>query len=42
MTSIDEVRIGIIGVGQIGRHHLATYQNIPGARVVALCDLDAA
>jgi predicted dehydrogenase len=34
----DEVRIGIIGVGQIGKAHLATYQKIPGARVVALAD----
>jgi len=41
MSSTDEVRIGIIGVGQIGKHHLATYQKIPGARVVALCDNDA-
>jgi predicted dehydrogenase len=42
MSSTNEVRIGIIGVGQIGKHHLATYQKIPGARLVALCDLDAA
>ncbi len=36
----DEIRIGIIGVGQIGKHHLATWQKIPAARVVALCDID--
>ena len=36
--SDGEIRIGIIGVGQIGHHHLATYKTIPGARVVALCD----
>ena len=37
----DEVRIGIIGVGQIGKSHLATYQKIASARVVALADVNA-
>ncbi len=35
----DQVRIGIIGIGQIGKHHLRTYQEIPEAKVVAACDL---
>jgi predicted dehydrogenase len=38
----QEVRIGVIGVGQIGKVHLANYRKVPGARVVALCDVDAA
>jgi predicted dehydrogenase len=38
----DQIRIGIIGVGQIGRQHLASYQDIPDARVVALCGRNAA
>ncbi len=38
----EQVRIGIIGVGQIGKQHLATWQKIPAARVTALCDADAA
>jgi predicted dehydrogenase len=38
----EQIRIGIIGVGQIGKRHLAAWQKIPAARVVALCDADAA
>ena len=38
----EQVRIGIIGVGQIGKQHMAAWQKIPAARVTALCDLDAA
>ena len=37
----DEIRIGIIGIGQIGSRHLDMYQKIPGARVVALADVNA-
>lgn len=37
----DKVRIGIIGVGQIGKHHLRTYADIPEAEVVAVADLRA-
>jgi predicted dehydrogenase len=37
----EEIRIGIIGVGQIGKQHIAAYQKIPAARVVALCDSNA-
>ena len=32
------IRIGIIGVGQIGKRHLTNYQNIPGVELVALAD----
>ena len=35
----DKVRIGVIGVGQIGNHHLHTYSQIPEAQVVAVADL---
>jgi len=38
----DEVRIGIIGTGQIGKHHVAKYQPIPGATIVAVCDTNEA
>jgi predicted dehydrogenase len=37
----DEIRIGIIGIGQIGKRHLETYQKVPAARVVALADVNA-
>ncbi|MHC5033924.1 MAG: Gfo/Idh/MocA family protein [Planctomycetota bacterium] len=36
----DEVKLGIIGVGQIGKRHVRRYQAIPGARVTAVCDID--
>jgi predicted dehydrogenase len=37
----DKVRIGVIGVGMIGKHHLNIYQSkVPNAEVVALCDID--
>jgi predicted dehydrogenase len=35
----DAVRIGVIGAGQIGTHHLTTYRDIPEAEVVAVADL---
>jgi predicted dehydrogenase len=34
------VRLGIIGVGQIGKHHLDNYKKIPGVEMVALADID--
>jgi predicted dehydrogenase len=33
-------RIGIIGLGFMGRMHYDTYLKIPGAQVVAVCDAD--
>ena len=35
-----EVKIGVIGVGQIGKRHVDRYKSVPGARVVAICDID--
>jgi len=37
----DKIRIGVIGVGQIGKHHLNNYQKVDGAEVVALADINA-
>jgi predicted dehydrogenase len=36
----DPIRIGFVGVGQIGKFHLNSYAKIPEAKVVALCDID--
>ena len=33
-------RIGIIGLGFMGRVHYDTYSKVPGAQVVAVCDAD--
>lgn len=35
----DKVRIGIIGVGQIGKVHVERYKEAPEAEIVAVCDL---
>lgn len=38
----EKIRIGCIGVGQIGKHHLENYSKIEGAELVALADLNEA
>jgi predicted dehydrogenase len=38
----EDVRIGVIGVGQIGKVHLENYRKIPQAKVVALADVNGA
>ncbi|MBI1282555.1 MAG: gfo/Idh/MocA family oxidoreductase [Anaerolineaceae bacterium] len=38
----EPVRIGIIGVGQIGKHHLERYSKIPNAHIVAISDINEA
>jgi predicted dehydrogenase len=35
-----QIRIGIIGIGIIGKAHLQEYASIPGAEVVAICDIN--
>jgi len=38
----DTVGIGVIGLGGRGRDHLKYYSELPGARVVAICDVSQA
>ena len=39
----DKVRIGIIGVGQIGKRHVAYYQQkVKAADIVAIADINEA
>ncbi len=40
--SMECVRVGVIGVGQIGKRHLELYQEIEGVEVVAIADIDKA
>lgn len=40
LTRMEELRIGIIGCGQIARSHMKTYAGIKGARMVAVCDIN--
>jgi predicted dehydrogenase len=42
VSAPDKIRIGMIGVGQIGKSHLKRYAEIPGAEIVALADINAA
>jgi predicted dehydrogenase len=39
MAQQDKVRLGIIGVGQIGKRHIENYQKIAGANIVAVADV---
>jgi predicted dehydrogenase len=39
---IDKIRLGIIGVGQIGKRHVNTYRQIAGAEIVAVADINEA
>jgi predicted dehydrogenase len=39
---VRKIRIGCIGVGQIGKHHLENYSNIEDAEIVAIADVDEA
>ncbi|MBS3763336.1 MAG: Gfo/Idh/MocA family oxidoreductase [Planctomycetes bacterium] len=37
---MEPIKLGIIGVGQIGKRHLDRYADIPGAEMVAAADID--
>lgn len=39
-NKMRKIRIGIIGVGLIGKKHLDNYVKIEGAEVIAVCDID--
>lgn len=39
-ASTERARIGIIGVGQIGKYHLSNYSKIPEAEIVAVADVN--
>ena len=36
----EPVKVGLIGIGGMGRTHFDCYQNNPNAKVVAICDVD--
>ncbi len=38
----NRVRIGVIGTGQIGKHHLERYRSVPNAEIVAVADINEA
>lgn len=40
MRNMDNVRMGVIGVGSMGTHHVGYMKNIEGATLTAVCDID--
>ena len=42
MTSSERVRVGVIGVGQIGKRHVETYAAMPNVEIVAIADVNEA
>ncbi len=38
----EPIRLGIIGTGQIGKHHVRTYNEIADAQIVAVADINEA
>lgn len=40
MKQNKKIKVGIIGVGQIGKHHLENYKNISDAEVIAASDVN--
>ena len=42
MASNEKIKLGIIGVGQIGKQHVDAYQHIEGADIVAIADVNQA
>lgn len=41
-SAAEPIRLGIIGVGQIGKHHIREYARVPGAQIVAVADINEA
>jgi len=40
-VSDEPVRVGVVGVGALGRHHARVWASVPGARMVGIHDTDA-
>ena len=38
--SLKPIKIGVIGVGHLGKHHVKHYSRIPSVKLVGLYDLD--
>jgi len=39
---MKRVRVAVVGVGHLGKHHARLYKTLPGATLVGVCDSDAA
>jgi predicted dehydrogenase len=40
-VTLDRIKVGVIGVGYLGRHHARLYAELPGATLVGVADVDA-
>jgi len=38
---VDKVKVGVIGVGHLGRHHTRVYRQLPQAQLVGVHDIDS-
>jgi predicted dehydrogenase len=37
---MDKIKVGVIGVGHLGKHHARIYSQIPKAQLAGVCDID--
>lgn len=37
---MEEIRLGIVGLGRFARHHIDCLQQIPSVKIVAVCDIN--
>ena len=42
MSNLDPIRVGIVGVGQIGKQHVQSHAENPNAEIVAIADINEA
>ncbi len=36
---MEDIRIGVVGIGHLGNYHLEKYEKLPGCRITAVADL---
>ena len=37
---MKQLKVGVIGLGHLGKHHARIYNELPQAHLVGLCDID--
>ncbi|MCX6042414.1 MAG: Gfo/Idh/MocA family oxidoreductase, partial [Caldilinea sp.] len=42
MSNTERIRVGVIGVGQIGKRHVETYAGMSNVEIVAIADIHEA
>lgn len=40
MTYMKKIRVGVIGTGALGQHHVRIYHELPDAELITICDSD--